>query len=211
MTGALSIRNNFGKLTVPAGCAAWIPARLRHSNAAAPAARTRTLYILRVPAALERKPCAVLSVSPLLHSLIEHVSRLEVLRGDDASTRRLAAVLLDQIGEQRELPLLVPALRSPLAQRVAAALESDPADTPRIRDLAIELGVSDRTIERAFVADADMTIGEWRQRARISRAIALLASGGDVKDVALEVGYETASAFVTAFKKIVGTTPGKIH
>jgi AraC-like DNA-binding protein len=55
-----------------------------------------------------------------------------------------------------------------------------------------------------------MTIGEWRQRSRISRAIQLLAAGGDVKDVALEAGYATSSAFVTAFKKTVGVTPGKV-
>ena len=117
--------------------------------------------------------------------------------------------MFDQLAAARELPLFVPSLKTPLAQRVADALRSDPTDTPRIRDLAAALGVSDRTLERAFLADAAMTIGEWRQRSRISRAIALLAGGGDVKGVALEVGYETPSAFVVAFKKYVGVTPGR--
>ena len=56
-----------------------------------------------------------------------------------------------------------------------------------------------------------MSLGEWRQRSRMCRAIALLAAGGEVQDVALEVGYETPSAFVLAFKKYVGTTPGKLR
>ena len=86
----------------------------------------------------------------------------------------------------------------------------DPADTPRIRDLAAETGVSGRTLERAFAADAGMSLGEWRQRSRVCRAVGLLAGGMAVKDVALEVGYATASAFVASFKKCVGTTPGKI-
>lgn len=89
-------------------------------------------------------------------------------------------------------------------------MESDPADTPRIRDLATELGVSDRTLERAFAADALMPLGEWRQRSRICRAIALLAAGGAVQHIALEVGYATPSAFVAAFKSYAGLTPGKL-
>lgn len=150
-------------------------------------------------------------MTPVLHALVDHVCHLEVLRADHGPSKRLAAVLLDQISEQAELPLFVPALRSALTRRVAAALQSDPADTPRIRDLARELGVSDRTIERAFVADTSMTIGEWRQRTRVTRAIGLLAGGSDVKDVALQVGYETASAFVAAFKRTTGMTPGKVR
>ena len=206
--GTVCVENNFGSWIVPTGCGAWIPAGLRHSIEPQSAARVQTLYIWRAPSRGVGRTCAVLRDSPLLRELIGHICRLEVLRDADAAAKRLAAVVLDQIGEQRELPLFVPALRSPLAQRAAAALRSDPADTPRITDLANGLGVSDRTLERAFRADTGMTIGEWRQRTRIGHAIRLLAGGGTVKDVALEVGYETPSAFVTAFKRAVGTTPG---
>jgi AraC-like DNA-binding protein len=161
-----------------------------------------------VASRLIRRPCAVLEVTPLARAIVDHVCDTQAFR-DAAASKHLLAVLLDQLPHQRELPLFVPALRSPLALRAAEALRSDPADTPRTRDLAVELGVSGRTLERAFVADASMSLGEWRQRARICRAIALLAAGGTVKDIALEVGYETPSAFVSAFKKFVGTTPGK--
>ena len=41
------------------------------------------------------------------------------------------------------------------------------------------------------------------------RAIALLAAGGAVKDVALEVGYETPSAFVVGIQEIRGNDTGK--
>jgi AraC-like DNA-binding protein len=54
-------------------------------------------------------------------------------------------------------------------------------------------------------------LGEWRQRARICRAIGLLAAGGTVKDIALEVGYSTPSAFVAVFKRYAGNTPGKLR
>jgi AraC-like DNA-binding protein len=189
-----------------------LPAGLRHRVEPAPSARVRTLYlsIRSSGAAAKADHISVIQPSPLLRAIVDDVCRVEVIGADDPAARRLAAVLLDQLALQRELPLFVPALTSPIARRVAAALAADPADTPSARELAAELGVSTRTLERAFVADAKMTLGEWRQRSRIARAIALLASGHDVKDVALEVGYATPSAFVTAFKKHVGSTPGKI-
>lgn len=214
--GAFVVSNNFGAWTVPAGRGVWIPAGTRHSITPLPRARTRTLYVtsraIRRPLSRLRRfggSCAVLEVGPLVRAIVDHVC-VTPARPDAAASKHLLAVLLDQLTHQRELPLFVPTLKSPLALGVADALALDPADTPRIRDLAAELGVSDRTLERAFLADAGMTIGEWRQRARISRAIALLAAGGTVQDVALEVGYSTPSAFVAVFKKYVGTTPGKI-
>jgi AraC-like DNA-binding protein len=211
--GALSVTNNFGAWTVPAGCSAWIPAGTRHSITPLPRARTRTLYlsIRRPPSRLRRfgGSCSVVRVSPLVRAIVDHVCDTQPSR-ESAASKHLLAVLRDQLSVQRELPLFVPTLKTPLALGVAAALASDPADTPRIRDLATELGVSNRTLERAFIADAGMPLGEWRQRSRVCRAIALLSGGQAVKDVALEVGYETPSAFVSAFKKSVGTTPGKI-
>ena len=180
---------------------------MRHSIEPAPAARVRTLYIYaaRPPSRLRRfgGSCQVLEPGRLLPAIADHIHH----HGAD---KHLTAVLIDQLAAARELPLFLPAVSSPLARRVADMLIADPADTPRIRDLAAGMDVSDRTLERAFAAGAGMPLGEWRQRARISRAIALLAAGMDVRDVALEVGYETASAFVVAFKKYVGVTPGKL-
>ena len=203
VSGAVVVENNSGTWPVPAGCGAWIPARTRHAITPAPAGRVRTLYIYsprirRVKAAATR----VVEITPLLRAIVDHIH----LHGADA---RVVAVLLDQLGGQRELPVFLPALTSAISRRVADVLSSDPAGMPRIRDLAAELGLSARTLERGFAADARMTLGEWRQRARIGRAIALLAGGMPVKDVALEVGYETPSAFVVSFKKYVGRTPGK--
>jgi AraC-like DNA-binding protein len=145
-----------------------------------------------------------------MRAIVDHVCDPKADRTTTGS-KHLLAVFLDQLPQQPELPLFIPTLKSPLALRVAKALASDPADTPRIRDLAVELRVSARTLERAFAADALMSLGEWRQRSRMCRAIALLAAGGAVKDVALEVGYSTPSAFVAVFKQYAGATPGKFR
>jgi AraC-like DNA-binding protein len=39
----------------------------------------------------------------------------------------------------------------------------------------------------------------------------LLAGGAPVTTVALEVGYESTSAFIAAFARALGTTPGRYY
>lgn len=208
--GAFTVRNFSGAWKVPAGAAAWIPAGFRHSVTPAPRARVLSLYLQRTAPRGFARSCAVLALPPLARAIADHIASAEALRADAADDKRLFNVLIDQLRAARELALFVPALTSPLAQRVAAALAADPADTPTVQELAAAMDVSGRTIERAFAADAGMTLGEWRQRQRMGRAIELLAGGSAVKDVALEAGYEAPSAFVAAFKKRVGFTPGKL-
>ena len=150
-------RKQFGNVDRPDGRFMLGSGKGASSRPAGPAARVRTLYIsVRGSHAVSRMDqISVLHPSPLLRAIVDDISRVEVLRADDAAAKRLAGVLLDQLPQQRHLPLFVPALTSPLARRVGAALAADPADTPRATDLAAELGVSTRTLERAFIADGE--------------------------------------------------------
>ena len=59
----------------------------------------------------------------------------------------------------------------------------------------------------AFLAETGLTIGAWRQRQRLLRALELLAQGEPVTTVALAVGYRTPSAFTAMFHEQLGTTP----
>jgi len=87
------------------------------------------------------------------------------------------------------------------------ALSVDPA-TP-LAAAAAHAGVSLRTAERRFFAETGMPLGRWRQQARLLAGVRSLASGGDVTESALAAGYESTSAFIAAFRKVFGTTPGQ--
>ena len=52
-----------------------------------------------------------------------------------------------------------------------------------------------------------MTVGKWRQQLRLMQAMRFLAEGQKVTYAALESGYSTPSAFVSMFRKTLGTTP----
>ena len=75
--------------------------------------------------------------------------------------------------------------------------------------LARQVGLGRRTVERLFLAETKMTVGEWRRRLRLLRAVQRLARGESVTNVALDAGYSSTSAFIATFRKAFGTTPGR--
>ena len=82
----------------------------------------------------------------------------------------------------------------------------------RLRDaLAADLATLDWNayVARRFAAETGLTFGAWRRRARLLAAIERLAGGEAVTVVALEAGYDSVSAFIHAFRRDLGVTPGR--
>jgi AraC-like DNA-binding protein len=91
--------------------------------------------------------------------------------------------------------------------RVAELLMSDPSDGRPLAAIARSSGAGRRMIERVFVDSTGMAFGRWRQPLRLMHAMRLRRAGAKVTHAALEVGCSTPSAFVTAFRRALGTTP----
>ena len=54
-----------------------------------------------------------------------------------------------------------------------------------------------------------MTFFEWRKQLRLLEAIDLLGQGKTVTSVALELGYNSPSAFIAMFRRSLGVCPGQ--
>jgi AraC-like DNA-binding protein len=54
-----------------------------------------------------------------------------------------------------------------------------------------------------------MSFAQWRQQLRLLHAIQFLARGEKVTAAALESGYNSTSAFISMFRKQLGTTPSR--
>lgn len=52
-----------------------------------------------------------------------------------------------------------------------------------------------------------MTFSKWRLQARLFYALEELHEGKTVTFIALELGYSTPSAFITAFRRNLGKSP----
>ena len=88
-------------------------------------------------------------------------------------------------------------------------LEDLPANQHGLDEWAREVGASKRTLTRLFPAQTGMSFGLWCQQRRLLRALEFLDSGYNVTAVALELGYESTSAFIAMFRRCLGETPAR--
>jgi len=168
----------------------------------------RTLYL---PPAVEAPgECFVLSVTPLLRELILRVIECPALDSRVPAHARIAAVLLDEIARAPVTPRSLPIPADPRAAAVAHDVLSGPAANALLDDLGRKHGAGRRTLERLFRADTGMSFGMWRQQARLLHSVSALAEGKPVTEAALDAGYASVSAYIAAFKRTFGCTPGKL-
>lgn len=209
--GVMSVSTHSGVWVVPTDRAVWVPREVEHSIEMTGRVYMRTLYLH--PDICSELPggCCVLQVSPLLRELIPYTCDQGVLDGDEPKQTHLLEFLLDQLKTLPSMPLSLPMPRDARALKVAEFVQNDPADTSTLTRLCSIVGASRRTIERIFVKETGLTFGQWRQQVRLLQALKLIAGGYAINTVALEVGYQSASAFITMFRHAMGATPKRYY
>ena len=205
--GVMTVRTEEGSWVVPPQRAIWMPAGATHDIEMSTAVSMRTLYFR--PPDEEPDPCRVLEVGPLLRELILEAVRIGFLVDTDPRHLRLEGVLKDQLRETHQAPLDVRLPRDARTRRVAQRILEDPGTHAPVEELCAGVGASSRTVQRLFRRETGLTLGCWRQRARMIHALRRLAEGESVSAVAFDVGYASASAFIAAFKQTFGTTPAR--
>ncbi len=121
--------------------------------------------------------------------------------------RRIIEIIVDQLKAVDSIPLQLPHPTDTRAMRVVKALLADPSDQRNLERLCRDCGASKRTIQRVFLEETKMNFGKWRQQLRLLHGLQLMASGEKVTAAALEAGYSSPSAFISMFRKQLGTTP----
>ncbi|HEV7507011.1 MAG TPA: helix-turn-helix transcriptional regulator [Thermoanaerobaculia bacterium] len=206
--GMLTVHTAAGLWVVPVHQAVWVPAGMRHSVEVAGGVAMRSLYVHPTVRGLPAT-CRVIEISPLLREILRRAMRLTTLDRRVAAQRHLLDVLLDELTVLPLVPLDLPIPHDPRGVRAAEWIRAEPAAPHTLAEVARASAASARTLERLFRSETGLPFGVWRQRARLLRALQLLAGGDTVAGVANAVGYESTSAFVAAFRRALGTTPGR--
>jgi AraC-like DNA-binding protein/quercetin dioxygenase-like cupin family protein len=203
-SGVLTVRTSDATWVLPPTRALWIPAGLRHETLSAGTATMRTLYIRPDLCPISWPDFTPVAASPLLAALIGYLEHPELDANRRAHAETMLADLLQPVA-MTSIDVRMPAEER--ARRVADALAADPGDGRTLAEWGREVGASARTLARAFNADTGLPFGRWRGLLRLQASIAALAAGEPVGNVARHVGYESASAFVAAFRRETGMTP----
>ena len=167
----------------------------------------QTIYIEpdRVPS--YPATCRLIRASSLLEALMDEAVRMPVDYDEDGRDGQLVDLLLGEIGRMPEVLLHVPIPLDPRLARICEAVIADTSSDLTLDDWADRSGISRRTLTRMFRRETGQSFSAWRQRVRLLEALARLGAGKSVTNVALDVGYDSPSAFTAMFRRELGAAP----
>ncbi|MBT0770304.1 helix-turn-helix domain-containing protein [Kineosporia sp. J2-2] len=190
---------------IPPGHGLWVPGGIEHSGTLLrPGEGTMiTVDPDRCPITWSR-PTGV-SGGTLLRELITFLHSVD----PEPDQRKHAEALM--FGLLTPLPphdIHVTMPTDPRVRVIAEQLVADPADPRELTAWADFTHTGLRTLSRLFQTETGLSFTHWRTQVRIRASVQLLVAGTSVDAVARQVGYRRTSAFIVAFRRVTGQTPG---
>lgn len=208
--GLLRVEAESGQWLVPPTAAVWLRPGVAHRLVIPVALQAHGLFVREDVCAGLPATDYVVHVSGLLRELIMALARADGPATSSRRMRLLGLLAIEELRTQPVLPLHLPwpqaAANSPL-QHVCESLLSNPGDTATAAEWADRLAMGGKTFQRRFLQATGMTFGKWRQQLRLMSSLTLLMQGMPITQVALASGYDSHSAYSTAFSKQFGQPP----
>lgn len=202
ISGVMRVFAQDASWVLPPGRGLWVPARVPHEIRCRDRVEMRTVY-LDGTLHFDRQQVQVIAVSPLLREILVRLAE----GGGNQQVPHLQALVFDEIATLTVEPFRLPMPRDERILRLVTHLRDNPGDDTTLTEWADRLGLSQRSLIRRIRAETGLSFREMRRQARINAALELLALGRPVTCVALDVGFESPSAFAHAFRMVTGSTP----
>ena len=153
--------------------------------------------------------CRVVTISPLLKELIRSAMQIQTTIHPQSREARLLELILDEL----ELLLfyhltylshkILNCKSFVLKSNLISAIHGHSNMPPQF------LHVSPKTLTRHFQKETNMHFSHWVRQARLMQAMTDLAMNKSIFNVALDLGYDSASAFSAMFKRETSLTPSE--
>jgi AraC-like DNA-binding protein len=203
-TGISHLRTELGAWIIPARRVAWVPPGVRHASKPS---GSGTGWVVIPPVELRNLPDAVcvLRASALMSASLQ---RLTQLTSGDAPMRGLLwQVVAAEVSAAQPEPLEVPMPTAPRLLKAVQSMLTCPTAAASLDKLAARAGMSRRSFARHFRSETGLPYARWKRAVIAQHALELVAAGHKVSSVALDVGYESVSAFIAMFRRQYGESP----
>jgi AraC-like DNA-binding protein len=206
--GTIEVEDEHARYLLTRSLAAWIPAGVAHRTSLH---RVRSGSILfaqqAVPHAGDR--VRIVEVSALMREMVRGAMRWPLHESLDATGQAyfaaLALLCAEWISEQT--PLSLPTTRDPVLRAAIAYTRAELRGSD-VGTVCRTAGLSERTLRRRFHRELGMSWDEYRRRARLLAAAALLSDTRlPIGLIATQVGFESQSAFAKSFRGLTGKNP----
>jgi AraC-like DNA-binding protein len=204
-TATLSVTTASREWLVPPGYGIWIPGGTGHGVAALHFGEGSAITFAPDRCPLTWTQPTGVTVGPLLRELIAHLHRTGE---QDPSRPHAEKLMFDLLIPLPIHDIHVSMPTDPRVRAIAERLIASPADQRELAAWADHVHAGVRTLSRLFHDETGLSFTEWRVQVRIRAAVQLLAAGTTVNATARAVGYRKPSAFISAFRRVTGQTPG---
>jgi AraC-like DNA-binding protein len=210
LSGHIRVSTGRAVWIVPPGSGIFVPSETIHNLAIPRPSDVRAVNVMHsgneTPA---NRECCLIKTSPLLGALVEEVATFPEHTPLSPEQQRMEAVLLDCLSAAPRDQFFLPIPSDKRARLIVDMMMKNPGAMPDLDTFSVEAGASRRTIVRLFISETGMDFRTYRQRLQLHMALPMLLEGQAIAEVAFAVGYESTSAFIHAFKKVLGVTPAR--
>ncbi|WDE10576.1 helix-turn-helix domain-containing protein [Thalassomonas haliotis] len=207
--GVLAVNIGNERYIVPPEQGVWVPPQITHQVTALTQV-TLTGFYLELEL-LSRLPpgSSLLAVSAFLKALICEARNIPPDYAWRSPDGRLLRLIVDQLAIAKQVALKLPYPRDLRLMEITRELQQNPGNGNSLEQWGSIVGASARTLSRLFKKETGMSYSQWKQKLNLQLAITALAEGQSITNIALNLGYDSPSAFIYMFKKHFGISPKK--
>jgi AraC-like DNA-binding protein len=208
-SGLVHVHTAHGSWLLPPHRAGWMPPGEMHKVSISGRLTGWGVFLHPdVAHCLPDRPC-VIGVNALMRELVHRASSWNWTTHLNERQERVMTVLLEEMRHASHEPLHLPMPIDRRLLRIAQAVLEQPHDNRSLEEWATWAGLSARTLSRLFRAETALSFAQWRQQARLTKGLELLAEGLPVATVADGLGYASTSAFIAMFRRCFGHPPAR--
>lgn len=208
--GILQTKVNNLQYVVPHSGMLFIPADTYHESFVI--TETKFIGIYFNPETNIEYPLSTKAVAstPLIRELILHIVNtysIADFKQKESNSIKVIELLLELIKESDiyDISLLLPSDKR-LMTIFNEFLQNLQLDKT-LSDWAKQVGASERTLSRLFTKEFGMSFPLWRQHVRLISSLSLLKDKLSIQQIAYNIGYNSDSSYIFAFKKLFKQTP----
>lgn len=186
----------------------WLPPRTEHQSL--PVAHEIHYICIRLHPQFGNvlgDVCRCFSIEPFFRTLVIQILEQQKKNSSPAYLEHLLQVLFDQLKQAPAHSHYLPQSAHPILAPILEQLADPDLFNLSLQQVLYNVAVSERHVLRLSQQELQLSLSEWRNRAKIIFAINQIRQGMAIKQLAYRLGYHHSSSFIEFFKRHTGQTP----
>ncbi|MFW1953704.1 AraC family transcriptional regulator [Acinetobacter beijerinckii] len=186
----------------------WLPPRTEHQSL--PVAHEIHYICIRLHPQFGNvlgDVCRCFSIEPFFRTLVIQILEQQKKNSSPAYLEHLLQVLFDQLKQAPAHSHYLPQSTHPILAPILEQLADPDLFNLSLQQVLYNVAVSERHVLRLSQQELQLSLSEWRNRAKIIFAINQIRQGMTIKQLAYRLGYQHSSSFIEFFKRYTGQTP----